>query len=249
MIIDAIFTRMVRNQIPNLLTLLNLLMGCMALYFIFTQQFNMVLWLLLIAGVADLLDGMVARWLKVDGGLGKQLDSLADVVSFGVVPGAILFQLIRYSYDAQHTLNMGGAGLIMAFGGFIFTLGAAFRLARFNIDTRQTTDFIGLATPFATVAVIGLMVIHIQGFGAWYEALTNPYYLLAIAIALCALMNAPIRMFSLKSLGTGWANNKMPILFAVLCIPAILIFKGPALLLIPLIYVILSLFIFKNSIG
>ncbi|MBK8778076.1 MAG: CDP-alcohol phosphatidyltransferase family protein [Saprospiraceae bacterium] len=82
---------MVRNQIPNILTLFNLLMGCCSLYFIFTQQFDIVFWLILLAAIADVFDGMVARWLKVDGGLGKQLDSLADVVSFGVVPELFYF--------------------------------------------------------------------------------------------------------------------------------------------------------------
>jgi CDP-diacylglycerol---serine O-phosphatidyltransferase len=238
---------MVRNQIPNILTLLNLLMGCIALYFIFTQQFNIVLELMMIAAIADVFDGIIARRLGIEGGLGKQLDSLADVVSFGVVPGAILFQLIRYAYDTQNTLNMGTIGMIIAFGGFIFTLGAALRLARFNIDTRQTKEFIGLATPAATIAVLGLMLIHQKGTGPWFELIMNPYILLGFAIVLCALMNAPIRMFSLKSISSGWNANKIPILFSVLSIPAALIFKGPAVLLLPFVYVILSILIYRKA--
>lgn len=238
---------MIRNQIPNLLTLLNLLMGSISLYFVFTQQFNIVLWLLIIAGIADLLDGMIARWLGVDGGLGKQLDSLADMVSFGVVPGAILFQLIRYAYDAQHTLNIGNEGLILAFGGFMYTLGAALRLAKFNIDTRQTKEFIGLATPFASVAVIGLMLIHQKGSGVWFDILTNPYLLLGITIALCALMHAPIRMFSLKSLSGGVMENKLSFIFMVFAVLTVLIFGGPALLVLPIVYTLVSLFMYNKS--
>ena len=238
---------MVRNLIPNLLTLFNLFMGCMSLYFVFTQQFQIVFWLIMAAAIADVFDGQVARWLGADSDLGKQLDSLADIVSFGVVPGAILFQLIRYAYDAAHTLSSGSMGLVLAFCGFIFTIGAALRLATFNIDTRQTTGFIGLATPGATVMVIGLMLIHIQGDGEWYEWLLNPYLLLGVTILLFMLMLAPIPMFSLKTITSGWADNKIPILFTVLSIPAMIIFKGPALVLLPLVYVILSLLIYRPT--
>ncbi len=216
-------------------------MGCCALYFIFVQAYQIVFYLLLMAAIADVVDGMVARWLKVDGGLGEQLDSLADVVSFGVVPGAILFQLIRYAHDASSGMNGSNSGVWLGFLGFIFTLGAALRLARFNIDERQTTEFIGLATPGATVAVLGLMMIQNKGLGWFQENLINEYVLIFVAIALFLLMNSPIRMFSIKSIKGGLKGNEIPIGFIVLALVSILIFGGPAMFLVPFVYVVVSM--------
>lgn len=237
----TIFTMMIKNQIPNILTLLNLFMGCCALYFIFVQAYNIVFYLIAMAAVVDVFDGLVARWLKVDGGLGEQLDSLADVVSFGVVPGAILFQLIRYSHDATSGMNGSNAGVWLGFIGFIFTLGAALRLARFNIDERQSTEFIGLATPGATVAIIGLMMIQHKGQGWFYENLINEYILIFIALAMFLLMNSPIRMFSIKSIKGGFKGNEIPIVFIVLALGSILVFGGPAMFLVPFVYVLVSM--------
>ncbi|MEP7269733.1 MAG: CDP-alcohol phosphatidyltransferase family protein [Saprospiraceae bacterium] len=238
---------MIKNHIPNILTLFNLLMGCCALYFIFIQEFNVVFWLVALAAIADVLDGLVARWLKVDGGLGKQLDSLADVVTFGVVPGAILFQLIRYAHEAEYGMNGSRLSIYLAFMGFIFTLGAALRLARFNIDERQTTEFIGLATPGATVSVLGLMLIHNQGEGWWNSFFISEYVLIGLAILLFLLMNSPIRMFSLKSVKSGWKGNELPIVFMALAIPLAIIFKGPALLTLPVVYTLISFFFYSSN--
>jgi len=238
---------MVRNFIPNLFTLFNLLMGCISLYFVFTQQFNIVFWLILIAAIADVLDGLVARMLKVSGDLGTQLDSLADVVSFGVVPGAIFFQLIRYAYDANHTLQSGTFGFALACGGFIFTLGAALRLAIFNLDENQSTEFTGLATPGATISVIGLMLVHQNGKGFLTSIVYNEYLLLGFVLVLFALMLSPIRMFSLKSIAQGGKPSQIPILFTVVAVITALLFQGPALALLPLLYVLLSLYIYRKK--
>lgn len=238
---------MVRNFIPNLFTLFNLLMGCISLYFVFTQQFTIVFWLILLAAVADVLDGLVARVLKVSGDLGKQLDSLADVVSFGVVPGALFFQMIRYAYEANHTLQSGSFGTGLAFGGFIFTLGSALRLAKFNLDDTQRTEFLGLATPGASLSVIGLMLVHQKGTGFLMPIVSNEYLLLAFAIILFLLMLSPIRMFSLKSMATGWKQNLVPIVFSVGAIAMTIISSGPALALLPLLYVLLSLYLYRKK--
>lgn len=222
-------------------------MGCISLYFVFTRQFNIVFWLILMAAVADVLDGLVARVLKVSGDLGKQLDSLADVVSFGVVPGAILFQLIRYAYDANHSLQSGSMGTGLAFGGFIFTMGAALRLAIFNLDEDQRTEFLGLATPGASLSVIGLMLVHQKGSGFLAPLVANEYLLLAFAVILFVLMLAPIRMFSLKSIMQDWKANLVPILFTVTALVLTILSSGPALALLPLVYVLLSLYLYRKK--
>jgi CDP-diacylglycerol---serine O-phosphatidyltransferase len=244
---SLIFTLAMKKQLPNILTLFNLFMGCCALYFIFVQAYHIVFYLILMAAIADVFDGMVARWLKVDGGLGEQLDSLADIISFGVVPGAILFQLIRYAHDVSSGMNGSNAGVWLGFAGFIFTLGAALRLARFNIDERQTTDFIGLATPGATVAVLGLMMIQNKGQGWFQENLINEYVLIFIAIALFLLMNSPIKMFSIKSIKGGLKGNEIPIGFIVLALGSIIVFGGPALFLVPFVYVMVSLVHYRKA--
>lgn len=216
----------------------------MALYFVFTQQYSIVFWLLLAAGLCDMFDGMVARILQVHSVLGKELDSLADVVSFGVVPGAIFFQLIRYGLESDFGM---GSGIVLAFGGFLYTLGAALRLARFNIDSRQTTGFIGLNTPTATIVSVGAMLIHANGQGMFFEFISNAYFLLGLVILLCILMHAPIKMFGIKSL-TAEPNNRVILMaFIVLSILAAIVFKGIAFLLLPFIYVILSFILYRKS--
>lgn len=223
-------------------------MGCMSLYYVFTQQYIIVFWLILFAALADVLDGLVARLLKVSGELGKQLDSLADVVSFGVVPGAIFFQLIRYAYEANHTLQSGNFGTGLAFGGFIFTLGAALRLAKFNLDSNQSTDFVGLATPGASLSVIGLMLVHHKGSGFMTAIVSNEYMLLGFAMILFSLMLSPIRMFSLKSIAHGgWKKNIIPLIFIVMALVLTIWLRGPAIALLPLLYVLLSLYLYRKT--
>lgn len=223
-------------------------MGCMSLYFVFTQQYITVFWLILLAALADVLDGTVARILKVSGDLGKQLDSLADVVSFGVVPGAIFFQMIRYAYESNHTLQSGNIGTGLAFGGFIFTLGAALRLAIFNLDDKQTTEFTGLATPGATLSVIGLMLVHHRGSGFMSAVVSNEYLLLGFALLLFFLMLSPIRMFSLKSIAVGgWKKNLLPLIFIVMALVLTIWLRGPAIALLPLLYVLLSLYLYRKT--
>jgi CDP-diacylglycerol--serine O-phosphatidyltransferase len=144
-------------NIPNFLTLINLFSGCLAVVFLFSYHADYVIWCMLVSLVADFFDGMAARAFKSASDIGKELDSLADIVSFGVVPGAVFFYLLfntaKVNYTAESELQMTlYAGL-----GFVFTLFAALRLAKFNTDTRQSVDFIGLATPAATIYVVGLL--------------------------------------------------------------------------------------------
>lgn len=137
-------------NLPNLFTLANLLCGCLAIHAVFHEDQKFLLIFFGLSLLFDLLDGLVARALNQSSPIGAQLDSLADMVSFGVLPGVLLFHLIE--------LQSGIDGIFPAALGFVFTAAAALRLAKFNIDDRQTKDFMGLNTPAATIAVVGLYI-------------------------------------------------------------------------------------------
>lgn len=183
-----------KRHIPNFFTLSNLLLGCVALYFSFQGNLTTAFLLVLAAMVCDVLDGFLARWLKVDGPLGVQLDSLADMVTFGVVPGAMMVHMLA---------KVGIAPPALAYLGFLIPLGSAWRLARFNITSYDHHDFVGLATPSATLLIGGLaLVFHRHPELHHYF---TPIALLGVTVGVVWLMNSPLRMFSLKSKDArGW---------------------------------------------
>lgn len=177
-----------KRHIPNVFTLTNLFLGCIALFFSFAGDLSLAFWLVLVALVCDVLDGLLARWLNVAGPLGVQLDSLADVVTFGVVPGAMMVRMLSISVAEPSWVP---------YLGFLIPLGSAWRLARFNITSYEHQDFVGLATPSATLLVGGLALVFHR------RPEFQPYFtsgaLLLVTAAVIILMNMPWRMFSLKS--------------------------------------------------
>jgi CDP-diacylglycerol--serine O-phosphatidyltransferase len=150
-----------KRHLPNTLTCLNLLCGCLALTNIFRGDLVTGAYLVGIAAVADFFDGLLARALRVSSPIGKDLDSLADMVSFGVVPGAIMFKLLGMPNGMSTSTIIGNASFaaLLPFGAFLITIFSALRLAKFNNDTRQTTSFIGLPTPACTLVVASLPLI------------------------------------------------------------------------------------------
>ena len=222
---------MIRSYIPHVITLLNLWLGCGAvLAFIFNQN-QLGIFLVLSAAVADFLDGAVARVLEVTSPLGKQLDSLADIISFGFVPGVIFYRLL----SDTGTLEW------MAMPAFILTAFAAFRLATFNIDDRQSSSFIGLPTPACTLFVIGYIIwIDTNAFGlaGFLQGQIFIYVLIGI---LSWLMVSGIPMFSFKFNGPGWGGNEIKYIFAAIIITGLLIIQDLAIAPLVLIYVVLSI--------
>lgn len=227
-----------KKHIPNFITLINVFCGCSALVSAFYGHFIYVFWFLFVGGLADYLDGMVARWLNVKSILGKELDSLADMVSFGVVPGAIIYMLlVKNQYPDSIPLEL----IWSALPAFIISAASCYRLANFNIDERQTEDFIGLATPSSTMFVTGLMLIyHFDSFGM-RDFVSNPYFLYIVILVLSYLLNAEIRMFSFKFKGLQWKGNEIRIIFAAIVVLFILIFREAAFALIVLTYVLLAI--------
>ncbi len=220
----------IRRNIPNAITCLNLLCGCIALVYISHDALYIASWFVVAAAVADFFDGLAARALKVNSPIGKELDSLADVVSFGVVPGMMLFRLIHQP--------------IFCWIGLAVPVFAAIRLAKFNIDDRQTTYFIGLPSPANALFIISFpLIINYHDF--WLKFyLSNAdlcaYIFSAIAIICSALMVSPIHLFSMKMKNMEWKDNKMRYVFAILSIVALVLLAYQAIPVIMVLYVILS---------
>lgn len=221
----------IKRNIPNTITSLNLFFGCIAIVFVFHTRLADASWMIVFAAIADFFDGMSARLLKAHSPIGKELDSLADVVSFGVAPGMMLYQLI-----GTHPFNWVGL-LIPVF--------AALRLAQFNIDTRQTFYFIGLPTPANAlfIASFPLIVTHNTYWQSVYlsNVIFSTWFFAGVAIACSAIMVSPVKLFSLKVKDTSWANNKTRYSFLLLSAACFLIMGYAAVPVIMVLYIILSL--------
>jgi len=251
---------MIKNQIPNGITLLNLLCGCIAV--IFAVQGNLEFaGLFVMIGIGfDFFDGLAARLLSAQSELGLQLDSLADMVTSGVVPGIVMYQLLSQVYGKPFYLladswssnqvvsnfNWSYVSLI----GLLITLASAYRLAKFNVDTRQTTSFIGLPTPANTLLIISLPLILKFQQDTWVvEIILNKWFLILITLLSCYLLNAEIPLFSLKFKTTSFKENAMKYIFLILSVVLLIVLKFVALPVVILLYIFLSIFnnLIKNK--
>jgi CDP-diacylglycerol--serine O-phosphatidyltransferase len=250
------------KQIPNLFTLLNLVFGCVAILFIlqtgesivsindnlvYQQLPEKITWgcvCIGIAAVIDFLDGFVARLFKASSEMGKQLDSLADVVSFGVAPGFIFFQLLRISYAGEDGgLDVSIAWLLPA---FIFPAAGAYRLARFNVDSNQQYGFRGVPIPAAGLVAASLpFIIYYNSFGL-VNLILSKWFLYALLLILSWLMVSNLRLMALKFTDYTVKNNMPKYLLLIIAMITAVIFKWAAVPLIFIVYVALSL-IFKNK--
>ena len=226
-----------KKHIPNFITCLNLFSGCVALYFIFQNELVYASYLVGLAAVFDFLDGMVARVLGAYSEIGKQLDSLADVISFGVVPGAMMFMLLTRAEGEFFIPET-----ILPFAGFIITVFSALRLAKFNIDTRQTTSFIGLPTPACAIFVASLPLILASGDLLFFEVILNPLVLFATTLILSFLLVAELPLFALKFKNVTWADNSVRFIFVGLSVILLALLNFAAIPLIIVLYIVLSIF-------
>lgn len=218
--------------IPNLVTLMNLLCGSVAaVAALVFGDLTLAFWLVVAAAVFDFLDGFVARLTGQSSPIGLQLDSLADDISFGFVPAAVLYCL--YERSAGIWLpDTGHAGLAV----FIFSAFAALRLARFNIDDTQHTEFRGMPTPAATLFCISLgLLAEARGLRLSREAI------LLTAAVLSWLMVSPVRMFALKFQGFGWQGNRLRYVFILVCAALIFLLGAYSIPAIITLYVVVSL--------
>jgi len=233
----------IKRHIPNLITLLNLLSGCIALLFVSQHKYELVFFFVCLGIFFDFFDGFFARLYQVQSPLGLQLDSLADMVTSGVVPGYVMYQLINEyqnegvsSLDPYFPLNA-----ILPLIGFAITLGSCYRLAKFNIDTRQTDSFIGLPTPANALFILSLpLVIASSSSDFIVSSLINPYVLIGISFLSVYLLNAEIPLFSLKIKNFTVAKYKIQLLFLVLTLVLLWFFHVAGIPLVILTYVLLS---------
>lgn len=225
-----------------MLTLLNLLCGCLAIISTFHKSFELTAILLMMAAVFDFFDGFAARLLGVHSELGKQLDSLADMVTFGVVPGFVMYQLIIYAIGSGAAyLGPDEPVWYLAYAGLLIPLFSAYRLAKFNIDTRQSDQFIGLPTPANALLISFLPLLMIPEGNAIAEILLKPYVLITLCAIQSYLMVAELPMIALKFKSFGWKGNEWRYLLLLLSAVVVLLIKQKAVPFIIILYVVLSL--------
>lgn len=220
------------SWVPNFLTICNLLCGCLAIYFAIFRSFELVFWAIIAAAVFDFLDGFAARMLDARSPIGGDLDSLADMVSFGVAPAMTLFALLQVS--------IGATAVIMpyyAFAAFALAAFAALRLAKFNVDTRQTEEFRGLPTPAMSLFFVSLAVVYNN---VWpLESLCGLSVLGVMLVLFCGLMVCDMPMFSFKFKSFGLKKNILRYLFAIFAVIMVLWlgFAAPAVIIMSYIVV------------
>jgi len=237
-----------KKHIPNYLSLLNLFSGCIAILFAGSGEFLIAFILVCIGIFFDFFDGFFARLLKVEAELGKQIDSLADMVTSGVVPGLVMFRML--SEHSEYLQKIYSDNFIIKFlpcFGFIITLGSCMRLAKFNIDTKQTDSFVGLPTPANALFILSLpLIVKYTEYKFVYYTLSNVWFLLIITILSTYILNSKIQLFSLKIKKNNIYNYKLQIVFLILSVVLLIIFKFLGIPLIVFLYIILSVF-WKNK--
>jgi CDP-diacylglycerol--serine O-phosphatidyltransferase len=227
-------------HLPNALTCCNLFSGCIAAVMIFRNHLNYAAYFVFISAFFDLLDGMAARKIAGNSAFGKELDSLADAVSFGFVPGAVMFKMLQLSNPGTY-IDSEILVRVIQFLPFIITVFSVLRLAKFNLDTRQTNSFIGLPTPACTLFIVSLPLILKEFPGKFDSLLLNPFFIIILSILLSYLLIAEIPLFSMKFKTTGIQEN---IYQYILLIAALIFFPFFLFAAIPIIitlYILLSI--------
>ena len=222
-----------KKHIPNTITCLNLISGCIATYYAFQGSYMEALLFIVIGAVFDFFDGMTARLLHVSSPIGKELDSLADDITFGFAPSAMVF-----SFLSSFHIHLP----FVPFLAFVIAAFSALRLAKFNLDERQALGFIGLPTP-ANALFWGSLIVSLN-FRTWFEPYQLPEFWLYVVLALipvsCYLLVSEISMFALKFKTWGWKGNEVKYIFLLTCIPLLLLLQVSGIAVIIAWYVVLS---------
>ena len=233
----------IKNHVPNAITCLNLFSGCIAVVMAFRGLFFYALLFVILAAVFDFFDGFAARLLHASSPIGKELDSLADMVSFGVAPSVVVFTQLSW---------LDGAGKFLPFGAFLIAVFSALRLAKFNVDDRQTTSFIGLATPANALFFMGLFAIvdpltpvasYLEPHrGLIHPILFQPAVVMLLVVFFSCLLVSEIPMFSLKFKSFRWEDNRVRFIFFCFSLIHLVTLQFVALPFIILLYLLSSVF-------
>lgn len=230
-----------KKEIPNLLTLGNLLAGCIGLWFVMQGDLVSASYCIFISLVCDFFDGFLARALQAYSDLGKELDSLADMVSFGVLPAFILFSLVEQSCGSQCTVGI--FGFYKPFMIFVLALMSAYRLAKFNIDTRQSDQFIGVPTPANGLLIASLpLILRFQPEFSPYILHFQGLLIYAVLMSYLLVCELPLLAFKFKT--WDWKSNQVKFIFLIFCIAALVMLKFAAIPVLVIAYILLSGLIF-----
>ncbi|WP_455591357.1 CDP-alcohol phosphatidyltransferase family protein [Bacteroides sp.] len=231
----------ITRHIPNTVTCLNLFSGCIACVMAFEARYDLALTFIILSAVFDFFDGMLARTLKAYSAIGKDLDSLADDISFGAAPSFMIFSLLK---EMHYPAAMEGIAPYFPYLAFLIAVFSGLRLAKFNNDTRQTSSFVGLPVP-ANALFWGSLI-----YGSHSLLISenfNPIYLLLLVMLFSWLLVAEIPMFSLKFKNLSWKDNKVSFIFLIVCIPLLVFIGVSGFAAVIVWYIILSLLTRKNK--
>lgn len=215
---------MITKHIPNTITSLNLFSGSVGVVMAFQANYQIALACMLLAAVFDFCDGLSARALHAYSSIGKELDSLADVVSFGFLPATMVYQMLTVASDNAY----------LPFAAYIITVFSALRLAKFNVDERQTSSFIGLATPANAIFWAGLAA----SYHPYAEA--YPYAVIILILLMSFLLVAEIPFFSLKFKNLKWKDNSIRFIFLIVSVVLLLVLRLDAFMWIILAYILMA---------
>ncbi|WP_394970814.1 CDP-alcohol phosphatidyltransferase family protein [uncultured Croceitalea sp.] len=234
-----------KQHVPNFITLLNLLCGCIAVVFAVLNQLEFAAIFAFLGIFFDFFDGLTARLLDVRSELGVQLDSLADMVTSGLVPGIVMFQLLNMAQSGGWNIDLLGISTelnILSLSGFIITLASAYRLAKFNIDENQVSSFIGLPTPANALLILSLpLILLYQNNDVLNEIILNQWFLIGLTLLSAFLLNSKIELFSFKFKNYSFKENGIKYLFLIGSLVLLLTVKFLAVPLIIVMYIMASL--------
>ena len=235
----------IKKYIPNTITSLNLLSGCISITLAFEGYILFAVYMIFLAAVFDFFDGMSARFLNAYSIVGKELDSLADMVSFGVAPSVIVFQMMKISLfqtvDLPPIENLSLPEILFLLTPFLIAIFSGVRLAKFNVDERQTDSFIGIPTPANAIFFISVYLISIiVNNELVLELLRNEIFLTILIISFSLLLIAEFPMFSLKLKNFSWKGNKIRYIFVVLSVILLILLHTIAIPVIIILYILLS---------
>lgn len=242
-----------KRHIPNIVTGLNLLSGCIAVIFAVQNHFVGAALFVALGVFFDFFDGLLARKLKVQSPLGIQLDSLADLITSGVVPGLVMYGLIGKAIGGDGvfvvdegwnaTVSWVGVKIVpLALVGFLVTLSSAYRLAKFNLDEDQQTYFKGLPTPANTLLILSMpLILHFQYSITVSNLFSNVWFLIAMTLLSSYLLNANIKLFALKFKTWAFQPNRFRYLFLIVSVFLLIILKFIAIPAIIMLYIFVSL--------